>query len=99
MAPHYRDQADAPAVYIILGHARAGDMGTPEAAVLVNILLRAADEDSAVRIALEALKGEGFVEAALDQIGVILEEPDDPTLEQAYQDALAGEVAVIAYRG
>ncbi|WP_186386446.1 MULTISPECIES: regulator [unclassified Stappia] len=99
MAPHYRDQADAPAVYIILGHARAADMGTPEAAVPVNILLRAADEDSAVRIALEALKGEGFVEATLDQIGVILDEPDDPTFEQAYEDALAGEVAVIAYRG
>lgn len=98
MAPHYRDQADAPTVYIILGHAREGDLGTPEAAIPVNILLRAADEDSAVRLALEALKGQGFAEASLDQIGVILEEPDDPTFEQAYEDAIAGEVAVIAYR-
>ncbi|WP_306031371.1 regulator [Stappia sp. MMSF_3263] len=93
-----RDGSDAPTVYIILGHAREGDMGTPEADIPVNILLTAPDEDSAVRLALEALKGQGFVEAALDQIGVILEEPDDPTFESAYEDALAGEVAVIAYR-
>ena len=66
-------------------------MGTPEADIPVNILLTAPDEDSAVRLALEALKGQGFVEAALDQIGVILEEPDDPTFESAYEDALAGE--------
>lgn len=93
-----RDGSDAPTVYIILGHAREGDMGTPEADIPVNILLAAPDEDSAVRLALEALKGQGFVEAALDQIGVIMEEPDDPTFESAYEDALAGEVAVIAYR-
>jgi hypothetical protein len=29
---------------------------------------------------------------------VVLEEPDDPTYEAAYEDALAGEVAVIAIR-
>jgi hypothetical protein len=38
------------------------------------------------------------VEADLDQIGIILEEPEDPTFESAYTDAMAGEVAVIAYR-
>ena len=64
MASQYRDQADAPTVYIILGHAREGDIGTPEAAIPVNILLRAADEDSAVRLALEALKGQWVIVAA-----------------------------------
>lgn len=93
-----RDGTEGPTVYIILGHAREGDLGTPEDDIPVNILLTAPDEDSAVRLALEALKAQGFVEASLDQIGVVMEEPDDPTFESAYEDALAGEVAVIAYR-
>ncbi|MHC5653038.1 regulator [Stappia sp. ICDLI1TA098] len=87
-----------PTVYAIFGRARLDSVGTPEENVEVNILLCAPDEDSAVRRALEALAGEGYVTAELDQIGVVLEEPEDPTFESAYQDALAGEVAVIAFR-
>lgn len=96
MSDHHGESA--PPVYIIMGRAREGAMGTPEAGIPVNILLRAPDEDSAVRAALNALASQGFVEADLDQIGVIFEEPDDPTFESAYADAMAGEVAVIAYR-
>jgi hypothetical protein len=96
MSEHHSETA--PPVYIIMGSAREGGVGTPEAGIPVNILLRAPDEDSAVRAALDALASQGFVEADLDQIGIILEEPDDPTFESAYADAMAGEVAVIAYR-
>ena len=89
---------DTPTVYIILGTAREARAEDGGEDVPVNVLLCAADEDSAVRAAMEALGGQGFVEADLDQIGVILEEPDDPTFEAAYEDALGGEVAVITYR-
>jgi hypothetical protein len=94
-----RQGEDGPAtVYVIFGRAGLESLGTPEEEVEVNILLMAPDEDSAVRRALEALAGEGYVTADLDRIGVLLEEPDDPTYESAWQDALAGEVAVISIR-
>lgn len=92
------EEGDAPVVYIILGQAREDADGEPAPDVAVNILLCAPDEDSAVRAALEALAGQGFVEADLDRIGVLTEVPEDPTFESAYSDALAGEVAVITYR-
>ncbi|WP_349357390.1 regulator [Stappia sp.] len=94
----FSDDDGGANVFIILGTAREPGEGDALADVPVNILLQAPDEDSAVRAALEALGGQGFVEVDLDQIGVILEEPDDPTFEAAYEDALAGEVAVITYR-
>lgn len=85
-------------VYVIVGRAWTESLGTPEDPVAVNILLCAADEDSAVRRALEALAAEGYVSAELDRIGVLFEEPDDPTYESAYEDALEGKVALIALR-
>jgi len=94
----FSDDDSGANVFIILGTAREPAEGDGLSDVPVNILLQAPDEDSAVRAALEALGGQGFVEVDLDQIGVILEEPDDPTFEAAYEDALAGEVAVITYR-
>ena len=56
-----------------------------------------ADDDDAVRKTLEALTSKGYVEAELDQIGVMDGEPEDPTYEAAYEDALSGNVAVIAF--
>ena len=87
-----------PTIYVIFGRGRREELGTPEEDTELHILLQAPDEDRAVRRALEALAGEGYATAELDRIGVVLEEPDDPTYEAAYEDALAGEVAVIAIR-
>jgi hypothetical protein len=63
----------------------------------MHILLRAPDDDSAVREALNALSEEGFIEADLDQIGVLEEEPTEEPHASAYQGALEGEVAIIRF--
>ena len=64
----------------------------------MNSISSAPDDDSAVRRSLESLAGQGYAEAELDQIGIITGEPDDPTYDGAYQDALEGNVAVIVFR-
>ena len=86
-----------PTVYVVLGRVWDTDKGTTENAIPMHAMLTAADDDDAVRKTLEALSGQGYVEAELDQIGVIDGEPDEPMYEGAYQDALAGNVAVIAF--
>ncbi|MTH96105.1 regulator [Roseibium sp. RKSG952] len=88
-----------PVVYIVIGRVWTTDDGTPDDAIAIHAMLTAADDDDAVRKTLEALSGQGYVEAELDQIGVMDGEPDDPTYEGAYQDALAGNVAVITFEG
>lgn len=89
---------EIPTIFIIVGRVWENDSGGgEETAIPVNILLQAPDDDSAVRQALERLAAEGYVEAEFDQIGVLTEEPDNPTYEAAYQDALEGNVAVIAF--
>lgn len=84
-------------VYVIIGRVWAEEGGRPDTAIPVHALLKAADDDDAVRKTLEALSGQGYVEAELDQIGVLEGEPDEPLYEEAYQDALAGNVAVVAF--
>ncbi len=61
----------------------------------VNILLNAADEDSAVRNTLNALTQQGYVHANLHKIGNIDEAPDDEQLAAAWLAASKGEVAVV----
>ncbi|MBA5777516.1 regulator [Stappia sp. F7233] len=90
--------ADEPTIFILVGRVWEQPGGGKDAAIPVNIILQAADDDSAVRISLQTLSEEGYVEAELDQIGVLTEEPDDPTYQSAYADALEGNVAVIAFR-
>jgi hypothetical protein len=81
-------------VFIIIGKAYgAGD----EDGVDIHILLRAPDDDTAVREALNALAEEGFAEADLDQIGTLMGEPDEEPHASAYQGALEGEVAIIRF--
>ena len=63
----------------------------------VHIMLSAADDDSAVRLALEALAREGYAEAELDQIGDMQEIPDDEPHLSAYQGALEGEVSIVTF--
>lgn len=85
---------EGPMVFIII--AKAYEEAGGEAADL-HILLTAPDDDTAVRTALNALSEEGFLEADLDQIGVINGEPDEEPHASAYQGALEGEVAIIRF--
>jgi len=87
-----------PVVYIVIGRVWEEEDSTPDAAITIHALLTAPDDDDAVRKTLEALSAQGFAEADLDQIGIMDGEPDDPLYEGAYQDALAGNVAVVTFR-
>ncbi|MEM5582433.1 MULTISPECIES: regulator [Roseibium] len=84
-----------PVVYIVIGRVWENEEASPEDAITVHALLKAPDEDDAVRKTLESLSSQGFAEAELEQIGVMDGEPDDPVYESAYQDALSGNVAIV----
>jgi hypothetical protein len=79
-------------VTVITGRVRREKDGD---AIGVHIFLIAPDDDSAVRMALNALAGEGYAEAELDQIGEMLDAPDEEPHASAYQGALEGEVAIV----
>ncbi|MDQ0319940.1 hypothetical protein QO002_002078 [Pararhizobium capsulatum DSM 1112] len=86
---------DGPMVFIIIGKAYQHD-GDKEG-VDIHVMLRAPDDDTAVREALNALAEEGFLEADLDQIGTLTDVPDEEPHASAYQGALEGEVAIIKF--
>ncbi|MES0881619.1 regulator [Roseibium sp. SCP14] len=86
-----------PVVYIVIGRVWENEQASPEDAITIHALLTAPDDDDAVRKTLESLSAQGFAEAELDQIGVMDGEPDDPVYEGAYQDALAGNVAIVTF--
>lgn len=79
-------------VTIITGRARRGQ-NAPTESILV--MLVAADDDSAVRLTLDALTAEGFVSAELDQIGEIDDMPDEEPHASAWQGAIEGEVSIV----
>ena len=79
-----------PTVYIVIGRVWKEESALPDDAITIHAMLTAPDDDDAVRKTLEALSGQGYATAELDQIGVIDGEPDDPLYEGAYEDALAG---------
>ena len=85
---------DEVMVFVIIGKAyeREGEDG-----IDIHVILQAPDDDTAVREALNALSEEGFLEADLDQIGMITEVPDEEPHASAYQGALEGEVSIIRF--
>jgi hypothetical protein len=85
--------ADA-AIYILLGRVWA-DQNGPE--IPVHILLRAPDDDTAIREALNALAEDGYEEAEFDQIGTLTGAPDEEPHASAYQGAMEGEVAIVTF--
>ncbi|OHV76464.1 transcriptional regulator [Rhizobium sp. LCM 4573] len=92
--PDNDNNLEGPMVFIIIGKAYEIKGGE---GIDLHILLSAADDDSAVREALNALTEEGFVEADLDQIGMLTEAPVEEPHASAYQGALEGEVAIIRF--
>lgn len=85
---------DPPLVWIIVGRVWRKKGGKENG---VHVILRAPDDDSAVRATLEALQKEGFAEAELDQIGELQDVPDEEPHVSAYQGALEGEVSIITF--
>ena len=85
---------DDPMVFIII--AKAYEVADSDG-IDLHIMLIAPDDDTAVRTALNALSEEGYLEADLDQIGVMGGMPDEEPHASAYQGALEGEVAIIRF--
>jgi len=92
--PDNDNNFDGPMIFIIIGKGYESD--TSEG-VDLHVMLKAADDDSAVREALNALAEEGFIEADLDQIGMLTEVPSEEPHASAYQGALDGEVSIIRF--
>lgn len=89
-----QDNGDQPAIFVIIGQIsrhKNGEMSP------VHVMLAAPDEDTAVRLCLDALASKGYAVADLDQIGVLDGEPLEEPHASAYQGAMEGEVAVIAF--
>lgn len=81
-------------VKVIVGRVWRRKDGEPEG---VHVLLTAPDDDSAVRMALDALAKEGYAEAEFDQIGDMDGVPDDEPHLSAFQGAIEGEVSVVTF--
>jgi hypothetical protein len=82
-----RESGEAATIFIIIGQVsqeKGGDMAP------VHVLLAAPDDDTAVRLCLDALSAKGFAEADLDQIGLMQGMPDEEPHASAYQGALEG---------
>ncbi|WP_160004856.1 transcriptional regulator [Rhizobium sp. 18055] len=93
-SPDNDNNTEGPMVFIIIGKGYETDGSE---GVDLHIMLKAADDDSAVREALNALSEEGFIEADLDQIGMLTEIPEEEPHASAYKGAVEGEVAIIRF--
>ena len=92
--PDNDNNFDGPMIFIIIGKGYESDASE---GIDLHIMLKAPDDDTAVREALNALAEEGFIEADLDQIGMLTEVPSDEPHASAYQGALDGEVSIIRF--
>lgn len=81
-------------VYFIAGRVRRDEASTP---LGFHALLRARDDEAAIRRALQALAAEGFAGAELDRIGEMEGKPDEDPYRDAYAGALSGEIAIITF--
>ena len=85
---------EEPHVTIITGRVFRKKGGKAEG---IHVFLVAPDDDSAVKMALQALATEGYAEAELDQLGDIDGMPEEEPHASAYQGALEGEVAIVTF--
>jgi hypothetical protein len=85
---------EQPHVTILTGRVFRRKGGKSEG---IHIFLVAPDDDTAVKMALQALASEGYAEAELDQIGDIDGMPEEEPHASAYQGALEGEVAIVTF--
>jgi hypothetical protein len=87
------DNAEPP-VTLIVGRVRRRKGG---AALGVHVLLVAPDDDSAVRMALDALSKQGYAEVELDRLGEMDGAPDEEPHLSAWQGATEGEVSIVTF--
>jgi len=85
---------ESPPVTIITGRVWREQGKASEG---VHVMLTAPDDDTAVRLALEALAQEGYAEAELDQIGEMEGAPDEEPHLSAWQGATQGEIAIVTF--
>jgi len=85
---------DSRPVTIITGRVRRSKDSEWEG---VHVMQVAPDDDTAVRVALEALAKEGYAEAELDKIGDMEGAPEDEPHLSAWQGALEGEVSIVTF--
>ncbi len=81
-------------VTLITGRAWRHKDGESEG---IHVMLVAPDDDTAVKMALQALTSEGYVEAELDRIGDMEGMPEEEPHASAYQGAMEGEVAIVTF--
>jgi hypothetical protein len=81
-------------VFIVIGNVSKRKGGEK---IAVHVLIKAPDDDYAVRETLNALAREGYAEAELDQIGVLDGFPDEEPHASAMEGVLEGEVAIITF--
>ena len=93
-SPDNDNNNEGPMVFIIIGKGYETD-GSEGVDLL--LMLKSADDDSAVREALNAVSEEGFIEAVLDQIGMLTDIPEEEPHASAYKGAVEGEVAIIRF--
>lgn len=91
---HPMNDNDERSVTIITGRAWREKDGDSEG---VHVMLMAPDDDTAVRMALEALAKEGYAEAELDRIGDMEGAPDEEPHLSAWQGATEGEIAIVTF--
>lgn len=83
-----------PSIFIVIGQISKQN-GQPKSPV--HVLLKAPDDDYAVRETLNALAREGYAEAELDQVGILDGFPDEEPHASAMEGVLKGEVAIIVF--
>jgi len=81
-------------VTLITGRAARHKDGPSEG---IHVMLVAPDDDTAVKMALQALTAEGYASAELDRIGDMDGMPEEEPHASAYQGALEGEVAIVTF--
>jgi len=85
---------DEPRVMLIAGRVWKEKDGASEG---VHVMLTAPDDDTAVRLALDALAQEGYAEVELYQIGEIEGQPLEEPHQSAWQGAVEGDVSVVTF--
>lgn len=87
------DNAAGP-VYFLAGRVKPDRAAEP---VGFHALLRAPDDEAAIRRTLQSLAAEGYASAELDRIGEMDAAPEDDPYREAYAGALAGDVAIVTF--
>lgn len=92
--------SDSPAVetevFLIIADAWQDEDSEPSN---IHILIKTTPEEDLINSALQILANEGFVEAAINEIGTLTEVPEEEPYLSAWHTAQTGNVAMIEFSG